>query len=237
MGAGVNDRCEKHDGTPCHEDGCERRFLLPPVLYTARLSTMIAACLPSVSVRGCFQGKAKVKNQRRRVLKSLCASLFVPSLAWAQDAQQPVKIAMIEGLSGAFANTGEAVFRNLVWAVERVNQRGGVRTAQGMRPLQLTRYDSKGQNEEALSALRAAIDDGAAVRAAGQFVGHRGGADRRDQQAQRARARQARAVPQLLRGRPDPHQREVQLLALPLRRPCRHAHDRADGGAQGRQVA
>jgi branched-chain amino acid transport system substrate-binding protein len=94
-------------------------------------------------------------------LKSLCASLFVPSFAWAQDAQQPVKIAMIEGLSGAFANTGEAVFRNLVWAVERVNQRGGVRTAQGMRLLQLTRYDSKGQNEEALSALRAAIDDGA----------------------------------------------------------------------------
>src|SRR4029453_996809 len=68
---------------------------------------------------------------------------------------------MLEGLSGAFANTGEAVFRNLVWAVERVNQRGGVRTAQGLRPVQLTRYDSKGQNEEALSALRAAIDDGA----------------------------------------------------------------------------
>ena len=118
--------------------------------------------MPPIFERGgCFQGKAKVKNQRRRVLKSLCASLFAPSFAWAQDAQQPVKIAMIEGLSGAFANTGEAVFRNLVWAVERVNQRGGVRTAQGMRPLQLTRYDSKGQNEEALSALRAAIDDGA----------------------------------------------------------------------------
>ena len=69
---------------------------------------------------------------------------------------------MIEGMSGAFANTGEAVFRNLVWAVERVNQRGGVRTLPGgARPLQLDRYDSKGQNEEALSALRAAIDDGA----------------------------------------------------------------------------
>jgi branched-chain amino acid transport system substrate-binding protein len=118
--------------------------------------------MPPICERdGCFQGKVKVKNQRRRVLKSLCASLFVPSFAWAQDAQQPVKIAMIEGLSGAFANTGEAVFRNLVWAVERVNQRGGVRTAQGLRPVQLTRYDSKGQNEEALSALRAAIDDGA----------------------------------------------------------------------------
>ena len=75
--------------------------------------------------------------------------------------QQPVKIAMIEGLSGGNANGGEAVFRNLVWAVERVNQRGGVKTAQGPRTLQLDRYDSKGQIEEALSAMRSAIDDGA----------------------------------------------------------------------------
>ncbi|NPC56851.1 branched-chain amino acid ABC transporter substrate-binding protein [Caenimonas sp. S4] len=68
---------------------------------------------------------------------------------------------MIEGLSGGNANGGEAVFRNLVWAVERVNQRGGVKTAQGARMLQLDRYDSKGQIEEALSAMRSAIDDGA----------------------------------------------------------------------------
>jgi branched-chain amino acid transport system substrate-binding protein len=53
------------------------------------------------------------------------------------------------------------VFRNLVWAVERVNQRGGVKSAEGKRTLQLQRYDSKGQIEEALSSLRSAIDDGA----------------------------------------------------------------------------
>jgi branched-chain amino acid transport system substrate-binding protein len=35
--------------------------------------------------------------------------------------------------------------------------------AGGARPLQLDRYDSKGQNEEALSALRAAMDDGARI--------------------------------------------------------------------------
>jgi branched-chain amino acid transport system substrate-binding protein len=72
-----------------------------------------------------------------------------------------VKLALIEGLSGGNANGGEAVFRNLVWAVERVNLRGGVKTVQGMRELRLERYDSKGQIEEALSALRSAIDDGA----------------------------------------------------------------------------
>ena len=104
-----------------------------------------------------------MKNRRRSLLKSLAASLLVPAAAWAQGTQPPVKIAMIEALSGAFANTGEAVFRNLVWAVERVNARGGVKLSGGNRLLALERYDSKGQNEEALSALRSAIDDGAQI--------------------------------------------------------------------------
>ena len=79
---------------------------------------------------------------------------------------KPVKLALIESLSGPFANTGEAVYRNIYWAMERVNARGGVQlpaSSGGPRPLVLERYDSKGQNEEALSALRAAIDDGAQV--------------------------------------------------------------------------
>ncbi|XAH22250.1 branched-chain amino acid ABC transporter substrate-binding protein [Xylophilus sp. GW821-FHT01B05] len=81
----------------------------------------------------------------------------------ASPALAPIRIAMIESLSGPFANTGEAVFRNLLWAVDRVNARGGIKLADGMHPLALLRYDSKGQNEEALSALRAAIDDGVRV--------------------------------------------------------------------------
>ena len=81
-------------------------------------------------------------------------------------ASGPIRLALVESLSGSFANTGEAVFRNIAWAVERVNARGGVRlpaAAGGARLLQLARYDSKGSSEEALSALRAAIDDGARV--------------------------------------------------------------------------
>ena len=88
--------------------------------------------------------------------------------AQAQPANlPPVRIALIESLSGAFANTGEAVFRNLVWATERVNARGGVKLADGAHPLLVQRYDNKGQNEEALAALRSAIDDGATVIAQG----------------------------------------------------------------------
>lgn len=72
----------------------------------------------------------------------------------------PIRIGMIEGLSGAFANTGEAVHRNLVWATERVNARGGVKLPGGNRPLLIERFDSKGQTEEALAGLRSAVDQG-----------------------------------------------------------------------------
>ncbi|MEO6015984.1 MAG: branched-chain amino acid ABC transporter substrate-binding protein [Polaromonas sp.] len=88
----------------------------------------------------------------------------VPSVAAVLP---PVRVALIESLSGPFANTGEAVFRNLVWATERVNARGGIKLAGGHRNLVIERYDSKGQNEEALAALRSAIDDGITVIAQG----------------------------------------------------------------------
>ena len=94
------------------------------------------------------------------------AQTAAPGTPASVAAAQPIKVALIESLSGPFANTGEAVYRNIFWAMERVNQRGGVvlpAAAGGARPLVLQRYDSKGQNEEALSALRAAIDDGARV--------------------------------------------------------------------------
>ena len=99
----------------------------------------------------------------KRLLTVFC--LTVSFMACAQPT--PIKVALIESMSGPFSNTGEAVFRNLVWATERVNARGGVKLPGGNRPLLIERYDSKGQNEEALSALRAAIDDGISVIAQG----------------------------------------------------------------------
>ena len=102
---------------------------------------------------------------RRTLLKSAALALSASLADWAaaQPASSgpPIRLALIEGLSGPFANAGEAVWRNIVWAVERVNARGGVKLSGGARRLQVDRYDSKGQNEEALSALRSAIDDGA----------------------------------------------------------------------------
>jgi branched-chain amino acid transport system substrate-binding protein len=128
---------------------------------------------------------------RRGVLKNLALASLSGGFSQAFEvlAQQnnaqaaTLKIAMIEGLSGPFGNTGEAVFRNLVWACERVNARGGVKmpgfkisvsgscvpgscvttSTPDIRRLEIVRYDSKGQIEEALSMLRAAIDDGVQI--------------------------------------------------------------------------
>lgn len=96
-----------------------------------------------------------------------CALLFcLWTFCVSASAQTPppIKLTLIEGLSGGNANGGEAVFRNLTWALERVNARGGVASAGVSAPKQLLaleRMDSKGQTEEALSNLRLAIDGGA----------------------------------------------------------------------------
>ncbi len=100
-------------------------------------------------------------SSRRRALRWLAAAAASP--AWAQTtnaAQAPLRIALIEGLSGPFANAGEAVWRNLLWATERVNRRGGVRVGAQQRPLEIVRFDSEGQTEKALALLRSATDQG-----------------------------------------------------------------------------
>jgi branched-chain amino acid transport system substrate-binding protein len=115
---------------------------------------------PSCVLYGQFQENLHMFILLYRVLKTAWVSLFLLSfsfaVALAQTQAPAVKLAMIEGLSGPNGNAGEAVYRNLIWAVERVNARGGVK-------LVLERYDSKGQNEEAMSALRSAIDNGARI--------------------------------------------------------------------------
>jgi branched-chain amino acid transport system substrate-binding protein len=90
-----------------------------------------------------------------RVLMVAVFAVFA-LVAQARAANQVVKVAVIEGFSGAFANAGEAVLRNLQFALDRVNQRSAIR-------YELLRFDSKGQVDEANLMLRAAIDQGATV--------------------------------------------------------------------------
>lgn len=93
----------------------------------------------------------------------ICATFVQPAAAAAAPNPEPIRLGLIEGLSGPLGNGGETVLRNLVWASERVNARGGVKLPGGARPLQVLRYDSKGSVEESLSLLRAATDQGVRV--------------------------------------------------------------------------
>lgn len=104
----------------------------------------------------------QISSGRRALVRggiaTICTTGFGlagPSSAAVGD---PIVLALVEGLSGPFGNAGEAVWRNLLWAVERVNRRGGVKMPGGARPLSLLRLDSKGTVDEALSMLRTAID-------------------------------------------------------------------------------
>ncbi|WP_197386558.1 branched-chain amino acid ABC transporter substrate-binding protein [Ralstonia pseudosolanacearum] len=95
-----------------------------------------------------------------RLLMVVLAAMGLCGAASAQPAAAPIRLALIEGLSGPFANAGEAVDRNLHIAIEGVNARGGVRLPDGRHPLALVRFDSKNMVDESLLQLQAASDAG-----------------------------------------------------------------------------
>src|SRR5882762_5277982 len=88
-----------------------------------------------------------VSTYMRSLSALLCAASLLPAVhagaAAAAGAADPIRIGMIEGMSGPFANAGAAVQRNLQLAIERVNARGGVKLPDGRHPLQLTIFDNK----------------------------------------------------------------------------------------------
>ncbi|ALF88702.1 MULTISPECIES: branched-chain amino acid ABC transporter substrate-binding protein [Ralstonia solanacearum species complex] len=95
-----------------------------------------------------------------RLLVAALAAMGLCGAAGAQPEAAPIRLALIEGLSGPFANAGEAVDRNLRIAIEGVNARGGVSLPDGRHPLALVRFDSKNTVDESLLQLQAATDAG-----------------------------------------------------------------------------
>ncbi|WP_136417086.1 branched-chain amino acid ABC transporter substrate-binding protein [Herbaspirillum sp. ST 5-3] len=91
------------------------------------------------------------------------SALLALSISCGAHGAEPIRIGMIEGLSGPFANAGQAVVRNLQFEIERVNARGGVRLPDGAHPLELTTYDNKQGVEESLIGLRQFGDQGIRV--------------------------------------------------------------------------
>jgi len=145
----------------------ERRF----ACASRAARPMIRAFIETNRIRGTAQmssGKKEKKFTDARGLRGFRRLAVFACVAWsfaacAADTPEkavnaPIRIAMIEGMSGPFANAGAAVERNLRFGVERVNARGGVKLADGAHPLELVVLDGRGSSEASLVQLRAAID-------------------------------------------------------------------------------
>jgi branched-chain amino acid transport system substrate-binding protein len=92
----------------------------------------------------------------RPILAALLLAFANAAVAAGQA--EPIRIGMIEGMSGPFANAGEAVARNLRLAIENVNAGGGVKLPDGRHPLALVVFDNKQGVEESLIEFRRLAD-------------------------------------------------------------------------------
>jgi branched-chain amino acid transport system substrate-binding protein len=97
---------------------------------------------------------------------ALTTALLAGTGAWAQS----VRIAVIDPLSGPFANIGEYNLKHAQAAVEQINAGGGVLNGQ---KLELVLFDSKNNPQEAGLVLQQAIDQDIryVLQAAGSVVG------------------------------------------------------------------
>jgi len=95
--------------------------------------------------------------KRQRLAITLFAAGLTALAAWSSYAADSIKIAVIDPLSGPFANVGEAMVRYTQLAADAINARGGVL---GGTKLEIIALDSKSNPQEALLALKSAIDQG-----------------------------------------------------------------------------
>jgi branched-chain amino acid transport system substrate-binding protein len=103
---------------------------------------------------------------RIAVLCVLCTSL-VPSHAYAAET---IKFALIEPLSGPFANIGNGSLHSFLAEFDRINARGGVLG----RNFELVAFDNKSSPQDTVQQLQAAIDRDIrfVLQAAGSNNGH-----------------------------------------------------------------
>jgi len=93
----------------------------------------------------------------RTIMKTFSLSMlaFSMSSAFAQQGET-VKIAMIEGLSGAFANVGQNQLKSYQFVAERLS---GTKNPAGVK-FEFVPFDNKGSPQATLDQLKAATDQG-----------------------------------------------------------------------------
>lgn len=91
------------------------------------------------------------------MMKTLLAGVVSTLLlATAAQAAEPVKIALIDPLSGPMAAAGQPAYEHLKFAAERINANGGMNG----HPIEVVGLDNKLSPQESLVQLQKAMDDG-----------------------------------------------------------------------------
>ena len=153
----------------------------------------------------------------------MIVAAFLPMLGGTALAQDTVKIGYIDPLSGGGASVGEVGFKTFQFLADELNAKGGILG----KKVEIVPLDNKTNPQESLIQAQKAIDAGVRYHHPGQRVVSRRRADGLRNKIQRTKSRQGSPLFQLCRGRSDPHQCKVQLLAFPLG--CKFRHQ--DGSA------
>lgn len=93
----------------------------------------------------------------KKILIVLTAAALFTMMAMPAAAQDTIKIAYIDPLSGAFANVGDAGYRHFQYMADLINAKGGVL---GGKKFQIVPFDNKVSPAETLVQFRAALDQG-----------------------------------------------------------------------------
>ena len=83
-------------------------------------------------------------------------ALGAGTLGAATSQAEPLKIGIIESLSGSQTSTGRLYARAVKYGVDRINAAGGFNGE----PVQVTEYDNAGGASEAADKFRQAVADG-----------------------------------------------------------------------------
>lgn len=93
----------------------------------------------------------------KKLLIILSATALLSMMAMPAMAQDTIKIAYIDPLSGAFANVGDAGLRHFNYMADLINAKGGVL---GGKKFQIVPFDNKVSPAETLVQFRSALDQG-----------------------------------------------------------------------------
>jgi branched-chain amino acid transport system substrate-binding protein len=101
--------------------------------------------------------------RRRAGRWALAIAIGLSSPVAMADPPEPIRLGLVEAMSGPFAAGGAVVKSNLDIAIAALNQAGGVQLADGAHRLELLVYDSGNSPEQALLGLSQMADSGVSI--------------------------------------------------------------------------